>query len=199
VGKTFTHPLRLDLLAPLISGDARILEFGCGYGRLVRELTDAGYPQVIGVDIAPALIAKGRELHPDLDLRLLDTDRLPFADGAFAACLLFAVLNCIPGDAGQRALIAELHRVLGPGGILYLSDYPLQRDQRNRDRYAQYQERYGRYGVFETTDGGVMRHHDRAWLDTLLHDFELLQELPFEVRTMNGNPAAALQLLLRKR
>jgi SAM-dependent methyltransferase len=41
----------------------------------------------------------------------------PCWDACFDVVLLFAVLTCVPGDEAQHRLIAELHRVLRPGGL----------------------------------------------------------------------------------
>jgi hypothetical protein len=114
------------------------------------------------------------------------------------AVLLFAVLTCIPHDEDQRVLIDELVRVLKPGGILYISDLGLQGDERNRDRYDIFQQKYGVYGVFETGDGAVCRHHTMEWLRSLVSSCELLATEEVEVVTMNGHHSQAVQLLARK-
>src|SRR3546814_14023671 len=50
---------------------SRILDAGCGAGRITNALTLRGH-EVIGVDADPLLIEAGREQHPDADLRVLD-------------------------------------------------------------------------------------------------------------------------------
>jgi hypothetical protein len=54
-----------------------------------------------------------------------------------------------------HALIAELRRVLKPGAEPYISGLLLQEDERNRERYARDQPRYGTFGVFKAEDGAV--------------------------------------------
>lgn len=193
-GKTFTHPLEASWLSGL-APSARILDYGCGYGRLVGELHQQGFTAVEGVDLSPALIARARQQWqqwPTLRFSVIDAPpTLPDPDGSFDAALLFAVLTCIPTDTGQRELIAELHRLLRPGALLYLSDMCLQPDARNRARYKEFAPKYhNTYGVFETGDGAVCRHHDPAWLRTLLSGFEHVAERRVQVSTMNGHPAA---------
>jgi len=119
------------------------------------------------------------------------------ADASVDALLLFAVLTCVPDSDAQRGIVAEIRRVLKPGGLLYLSDYCLQDDERNVTRYRDQAERFGVHGVFETNDGAVCRHHQRAWLRELLSGFEVLRERDVAVVTMNGNPAVATQFLAR--
>ncbi|MEV6104982.1 class I SAM-dependent methyltransferase [Streptomyces sp. NPDC051940] len=195
--KTFTHPLNPAWLAEL-DPDARILDYGCGYGRLTAELGDLGFTDVSGVDVSRPLIERGRALHPGLGLAVLESPpSMPGEASAFDAVLLFAVLTCVPDDADQRALIAELHRVLAPGGLLYVSDLLLQDDARNRARYAA--DPGAVHGVFTTEDGARCRHHELAALRALLADFDLEGEDRVEVATMNGHRSRGVQLLARKR
>jgi SAM-dependent methyltransferase len=197
-GLTFSHPLNLDWLSAL-GPDARILDHGCGYGRTLQTLREAGWRNTLGVDFSGEMIARGRALHPRLSLRAIEALPLPEAEDAFDAVLLFALLTCIPGDEDQRALVAELTRVLKPGGLLYISDYPLQTDDRNVARYEAARDRRGVYGVWDREDGGVFRHHERDWLRGLLAGFDILAEAEIETTTLGGSAARAVQLLARLR
>jgi len=196
--KTFGHPVEPSWLVG-VGHRAHILDYGCGYGRLAGLLVEWGFENVEGVDVAPNLIARAREQQPGARFTVLDTPpRLDHGDGSVDVVLLFAVLTCVPSDAGQRELVAELHRVLRPGGLLYLSDLCLQEDQRNRSRYQRFAAKYGTYGVFETGDGAVCRHQAPDWLHGLLTDFDPVATREITVETMNGHPARATQLLLSK-
>lgn len=197
--KEFGHPLNTDRLQGQISPDGRLLDFGCGYGRVSAMLFDAGYRNVVGVDPASAMVAKARESYPSLTFLQIDPERLPFPDAAFDAVLLFTVLTCVPTDDGQLGLVAEAGRVLRNGGLLYVSDLWLQRDARNVARYEQFRMEYGRYGVFELPEGVVLRHHDPAWIVRLTAGFELVALDEIVVQTMNGHPAEAFQWFGRKK
>lgn len=197
--KTFTHPLHPPWLDG-ISRHATILDYGCGYGRVMAELQRHGFDDLTGVDTSPAMLDRARRLHPTLRFATLDTPPLsPCPDACFDAVLLFAVLTCVPGDEAQRRLIAELNRVLKPGGLLYLSDLLLQDDERNRGRHANHRGDYGSYGVFETGDGAICRHHSREWLATLLPGFETIATRTITVPTMNGHEATGIQILARRK
>jgi SAM-dependent methyltransferase len=193
---TFAHPLELAWLAELPKG-VRILDYGCGYGRMTTELAGAGW-RAVGVDFSGAMIERGRREHPGLDLRQIAGLPLAEPDGAFDAALLFAVLTCIPGDEDQRTLIAELRRLIRPGGLLYVSDYLLQTGERYAARYAAGLARRGVYGTWDREDGGVFRHHTREALDALLSDFEPVAEREVESVTMSGAPATVIQRLMRR-
>lgn len=194
--KTFTHPLRLEHLAD-VPRDARVLDYGCGYGRLMGELAAAGFTDVSGVDLSPALVERGRREHPGLRFGVIaEPPAVPAPAASFGAVLLFAVLTCVPEDDGQRALVAEIERLLAPGGLLYVSDLLLQDDERNLARYAAAE---GPYGVFTTDDGARCRHHAIEHLRGLLGGFEIVAEERIEVGTMNGHRSRGAQLVARRR
>lgn len=99
-----------------------VLEVAVGTG-----LNLPHYPPAIrltGVDTSPAMLAGARnraaELGLQADLRQADAQELPFPDGSFDTVLCTLALCCIPDD---RAAIAEMHRVLRPGGRLILMDH----------------------------------------------------------------------------
>jgi SAM-dependent methyltransferase len=191
--KAFTHPLDIALFQRYVPKGGRILDVGCGYGRTCAELSRAGFARVIGIDPSPRMIERGRRQHPELDLRVLEEGPLPFRSGGFDAALLLAVLTCIPTDGGQQRLMAEIFRVMKPGGHLLVSDYPLQTDSRNRDRYERFHRKYGTFGVFEIEDGAVVRHHDLSWIAELLSPFQAIARETVSARTMNGNDATIFQ------
>ncbi|MFJ6706846.1 MULTISPECIES: class I SAM-dependent methyltransferase [unclassified Streptomyces] len=199
--KTFTHPVHHGWLAE-VSAHARIFDQGCGYGRVMAELSDHGYSDVSGVDPSVALIERGRTLRPGLRLSVLESPpHLACAPAAFDAVLLFAVLTCIPDNEDQQALVTELNRDLAPGGLLDVSDLLLQHDERNRDRHAAHDALHPppRTGSSPRRTAQFCRHHDITHLHALLSGFDLLKERTVEVATMNAHRSQAVQLLTRKR
>ena len=197
-GFAFSHPIELTWLADLPK-NARILDYGCGYGRTLAELGEAGWRNSLGVDFSVEMIARGRREHPQVELR--HVGRLPVdePDGGFDAALLFAALTTIVETAVQDAVMAELARLLRPGGLLYLSDYRLQSDDRYLARYRQGQAIYSDYGVWRRDDGGVFRHHTVQRLAALMAGFEVIAEHDVETRTLSGAAATATQWLGRRR
>jgi SAM-dependent methyltransferase len=196
--KTFTHPVGLHWLEE-VDPAARILDYGCGYGRVAADLADAGFSNVVGVDIAPSLVARARRARPDLRFEVLERPPgLPADLGRFDVVLLVAVLTCVVEDESQRDLVATVTGALSPGALLFVSDLLLQEDQRHQRSYDTWAARNGGpYGCFETSDGATCRHHDLAHLLALFDHLSLVGQREVDVTTMNGNPARAVQLLFR--
>jgi len=196
--KEFTIPLDREGVLSHLDPAGKVLDLGCGYGRLMTELQSMGFADMVGVDISSELVRRGRGLHPDLDLRRIESPTLPFADGSFRAVVMVAVLTCIPGDRAQRDMVAEIHRVLAPGGVFHLADFLLNGDERNQERYRAFADKYDAFGVFELPEGAVLRHHGREWLADLLADFEELQATMKSVTTMNGHQSNSISYFGRK-
>jgi SAM-dependent methyltransferase len=191
--KPFAHPLNLRSVRQWVSDESCILDYGCGYGRVLGELFNEGYENLIGLDFSPAMIAAARAQYPEITFEVVESSTIPLPDASVDGVLLFSVLTCIPTNEGQRALLREVHRVLSRGGLLYISDLWLQEDERNLTRYARDEQKYGVYGVFDLPEGVTVRHHDPAWIETLTSDFEMVALDHLDVVTMNGNPAKAFQ------
>jgi len=193
-GKPFDHPVNIERLRQWLAPADRILDFGCGYGRVLGLLHRSGYRNLLGVDQAPMMIATARERFPEITFeRLAFSPRLDLPDASVDATLLFAVLTCVPTDAGQRAIVDEIERVLRPGGLLYISDLWIQADERNVQRYVRDEPKYGTYGVFDLPEGVTLRHHNRTWIEELTQDFETVTVDDIDVPTMNGHLAHGFQ------
>ena len=191
--KSFAHPLNLRRVRQWMNDEGCILDFGCGYGRVLGELYQEGYDKLIGLDFSPAMIAAARAQYPEIAFEQIESLTIPLPDASVDGVLLFSVLTCIPTDEGQRELLKEVNRVLSRGGLLYISDLWLQSDERNLTRYARDEQKYGIYGVFDLPEGVTVRHHDPRWIETLTSDYTMVALDEIEVVTMNGNSAKAFQ------
>ena len=95
----------------------RILDIGCGTGRLAQVLVERYEADVAGVDATPEMLDRARRKLPRADLRLGRAEALPFADAAFERALMSLVVHVID----RRAAFAEAARVLEPRGRVAIS------------------------------------------------------------------------------
>jgi SAM-dependent methyltransferase len=96
----------------------RAVDFGCGTGRSTRFLKQLNF-DVIGVDIAPEMVAKARELDPGGDYRVAhDDDLSEFQAGSCDLVLSAFTFDNIPGLETKVRLFGDLRRLLRHSGKL---------------------------------------------------------------------------------
>ncbi|MDO5618087.1 class I SAM-dependent DNA methyltransferase [Kocuria sp.] len=99
-----------------VSGNHRVLDAGCGNGRMIAELVQQGLsPQ--GVDLAPGMIEHARRREPGVDFRVADLRALPYGDREFGAVIAWYSLIHLDYPGLAEAL-QELARVTAPAGPL---------------------------------------------------------------------------------
>src|SRR5581483_8314373 len=107
---------------PLSNFDT-ILDFGCGCGRLTRQLPARTNAKLFGCDYNPRLVRWSSEhlSFADFKINFLDPP-LPYPDASFDFVFARSVFTHLP-EAGQIAWIEELRRVLKPDGVLYFTTH----------------------------------------------------------------------------
>lgn len=108
-----------ELLAEELRGRGRVLEVGVGTGLIALPLHEAGIP-VLGLDLSEPMMGKLVEKaggRPPFPLVRGDATALPVGDAGMGAALLRWVLHLVPG---WRGVVAELVRVVRPGGVLVI-------------------------------------------------------------------------------
>jgi len=146
-GVTLDHAARVyDWLAPLMTLGAegrlhrgvvrrlvrerpgRVLDVGCGTGVLTRQVFDAlpdtPGKRVCGIDAAEAMIDVARRkagTRPGLEFTAALAEELPYPDGSFDCVLSTFFFHHLNAVLKRRAL-AEIHRVLRPGGHVLVLD-----------------------------------------------------------------------------
>lgn len=196
--KVFTHPLNMALFKRFVNESATILDFGCGYGRMVELLNHNGYSNVCGFDTSIELVNRGKRNGVKGLFHIDSPIDLPLKDDSIDSILLFAVLTCLPDNLHQLELIETLTLKLKRGGIIYISDYYLQDRSTEMERYENYNGDEDNFGVFTLPEGVTLRHHTKQWIMLLLKNLKILSEDLINVKTMNGNSAQAFQIIAKK-
>jgi SAM-dependent methyltransferase len=95
------------------AADPRLLEVGVGTGRMAAPLAAAGV-RVVGIDVAPAMLARLRAKRGDVAAVVGDAAAPPFRRASFDGALFVHVLHLVPGEPVLHATIP----LVRPGGVL---------------------------------------------------------------------------------
>jgi SAM-dependent methyltransferase len=150
----------------------RILDVGCafGYGSAAIGAHGPAGRVVVGVERDPEHLAMARRLYPWVTILDADAGELPVPDGCADAVLMLDVIEHI---ADAERVLAGLHRVLRPGGLVVVS-VPHRGPQSWLDAlniYAGIRRRWPSLPPLESatdSDGGPHRHFSAQELTELL-------------------------------
>lgn len=114
-----------QLLKGQITPQMKVLDAGCGGGRNIVYLLRNGF-EVFGVDQSTESIAQVRDLAsalaphlPAANFRVGPIETMSFADASFHVVISSAVLHFARNEAHWQSMVAEMWRVLKPGGIFF--------------------------------------------------------------------------------
>lgn len=156
------HELRERLLLDLFlsaSPGPEVLDAGAGQGTMAAHLERLGY-EVTSTDVSSTAVEILRERlsGPVAEATVAN---LPFDDESFDGAVLGEVLEHVEDDRGA---LAELARVLRPGGVLALSVPANPRLHGWSDEWAGHVRRYTRPALIEAcTSGGLTVHRCVGW------------------------------------
>jgi SAM-dependent methyltransferase len=100
---------------------AELLDVGCGVANAHKQLTGR-VGGISGVDVSAASIAVARQRNPGIRYEVFDGTHLPFADQSFDTAFAINVFHHVP-VAQRPALVADVRRVLRPGGLFAIFEH----------------------------------------------------------------------------
>ncbi len=105
------------LLEKNLAKGERYLDAGCGLGGWIIFLNELGY-QVEGTDAIAQAVRSLTEYDPSLKVKIAPISSLPYPDQYFGGVLAIGALEFV--ENGVIDAIKEMHRVLKPGGFLFI-------------------------------------------------------------------------------
>ena len=135
---------RLDRIVAYVGDAGKVLDIGCGNGRLAERLDREGKQLAyVGVDASPELITIASMLKPQLknisaEFYTADITQpnwsLSFANGEFDIAIALAVLHHVPSFDLRCAVLRDICALLKPTSRLILSNWQFDRNDRQRKR-----------------------------------------------------------------
>lgn len=107
-----------ELFISYIPKGGRALEAGCGLGKWVIYLKRLGY-DIVGIDNNELAISKLKDYDRSLQVELGDVLDIHYPDSSFDAYISMGVVEHF--ENGPLPALKEAHRVLKPGGLIFIS------------------------------------------------------------------------------
>ncbi len=177
----FNLEIDLQRFSSTVLREGKILDYGCGYGRISKQLWDHGYKNITGIDSSPNMIERGNREYPFLELSSFSGNTIPFPDKTFDAVVVCAVFTCITSKEARDAQFKELFRVLKSGGLLHMVEFCSESSK-----------------AFTSQVGVPMLYSSPQELKELADAMQLINEEVIQTKTMGGRSAGSYRLFARK-
>ncbi len=116
----------LSVFIPYLPDGGKILDLGCGNGRLLKVIQSAGKKyEYVGVDFSDKLLEQARQLFPDEHFEQADMARLNFPENSFDVICLIASFHHLDSKKEREDLLNNIYRWLKPGGVLFMTNWNL--------------------------------------------------------------------------
>lgn len=100
----------------------RILDVGCGTGRLLSQLSSTNYVRY-GIDVSRGMIQQALRRDPELQCIQASATSIPYPDNSFDVVFCAAVLHHLALPSAVQLAITEMLRVTKPGGTAIIWDH----------------------------------------------------------------------------
>jgi ubiquinone/menaquinone biosynthesis C-methylase UbiE len=170
---TWRGPYSIAPVKELLTAGARVLDVGCGNGKMMTPMARAGY-DVTGLDICRgALLTLAGQKTIQGDAR-----NLPFKDCSFDGAVCYDVIQHLLG-AERNAAVREIKRVLVPGGLLFIQVFG-KKDMRYGGTLVE-------PDTFRRHTGIVYHYFSEEEVKSMLSGFRLLKmDSALSVKTFKG-------------
>jgi SAM-dependent methyltransferase len=109
-----------EQLQETFGAGAPVCDAGCGPGHVGAFLGRLGL-EITGIDLSPAMVARARELHPELAFEVGTMTALAAPDGRWRGLIAFYSIIHLTSDAEIRAALREFQRTVAEGSLILVA------------------------------------------------------------------------------
>ncbi len=194
--KKFSTPLPDDSFLKNLDRNIRILDFGCGHGRLISLLNLHGFKNITGVEDAPGLLNHAKNTHPYAEIIRLSEWIFPKSHFDLVFCL--GVLGCIHPEKDLILILEKIYDSMKSAAIFYVEDFLLNGHEPYSSRYKSGNGKFEKFGIWRHRSGILIRHFNENELLNLLKKWQILEKKNLKFTTMNGHQSKGIKLILKK-
>jgi SAM-dependent methyltransferase len=154
----------------------RILDVGCGSGRLYGELQKADIDgEYLGIDSSAGMIEEARKAYLEAKFEVLDMLNLDTLDTKFDVIFLLASFHHLELESDRITVLQKLKKILAPGAVVYMTNWNLLSDENMR----RYESAYRGNGDFDIKIGTHTRYYHGFTVEELT---ELIEQSGLKTR-----------------
>ena len=176
----------LSVFIPYIQDNDKILDLGCGNGRLLNALKAANKTfDYLGVDFSPDLIKHAKTAHPDQKFIISDMSDLDLAGQSFDAVFVIATFHHLDTKKERIDLLKKINTWLAPGGFLFMTNWDLWQPKYLKDYFynfwqkKSYKDFFVSWQMYSDTKGKFWRYYHSFSLKELK---KLLTQAGFDLQ-----------------
>ncbi|MFC1756507.1 class I SAM-dependent methyltransferase [Patescibacteria group bacterium] len=169
----------LEFIGDYAKNGDKILDYGCGNGRLLELLTDKDI-EYVGVDVSQKLINIAKEKYhaENIEFHKISSSRsLSFPDNYFNAVYSIAVFHHIPGEKERKRVVKELYRVVAPGGYIVATVWNLWQKKYSDNIFKNWINKIFRRGKLDWNDCHVSFKNNKGKIFNRYHHAFLFDEM----------------------
>jgi len=110
----------------LIDEETRLLDIGCGSGRLLAHI-NLEPDQYVGIDASQQMIEQAQKRWPAYTFKTMDMRKMEFPESSYSVVCLIASLHHLQADE-HTAVLENIFKILQPGGCVYMTNWDLYRE-----------------------------------------------------------------------
>lgn len=192
----FTTPLPDENFLSSLSKDIKILDVGCGYGRVLRYLDGLFFKNLTGFDISENYVDEAKRICPKAKVFISSFEDFKPKD-KYDLILLMGVIEYIPSDKKQDIFFNKISRSLSNGGYVLLETFTIDFKAGWRQYITGFINTM-HFGRFKNSKGFECHHQTNKTLKKILQrHFIIKSDKKIDYLTWNSNISKGNSFILK--
>jgi len=196
-----TTPFNYDVFMKLCPLESRIIDIGCGYGRICKRLENLGYHNIVGLDTSKVQLDRAQKALNFTQLFLInENEAFNFLNASFNCLITLGVIDCITDLDKINFFINECTRIIDDNGYWFINFYTRNDSEYFDLKYKNGWDEFRSKRVFLAKSGIKFKHYSLLEFITLIDScFDVIKCDLIEFLSFNQiNKVKGYSIILKK-